>query len=169
MCKCKGDTKQSEYGKIHGLLLKASHLYVGKIHEQLIDSQIHPGQAPMLKLLGWFPGLSQKEIAQKLHVKAPTVTVSLQRLEKSGLIKKAPDSEDQRIIRIYLTNKGEKINKTLGEQFKKNEEHLFHDFKADDICLMKNLLEQLIENIKSLPGGVDREKIARIMDTKEKD
>jgi len=161
--------EDSDYGDIHGLLLKSSHLYLGKIHEQLVDSQIHPGQVPMIKLLGGCPGLSQKEIAKKLHVKAPTVTVSLQRLEKSGLIKKTPNSEDNRIIRIYLTYKGDKINEKLREQFKKNKEHLFNNFKAEEIGLMKEFLEQLIENIKNLPSEGPREEIAKIIAIKEND
>ena len=39
----------------------------------------------------------------------PTVTVSIQRLEKIGIIVRKQDEKDQRISRIYLTEEGKAI------------------------------------------------------------
>ena len=49
------------------------------------ELEIHPSQIPILAILGKNEEYSQKEIAQILGVKPPTVTVSIQRLEKMGM------------------------------------------------------------------------------------
>ena len=77
------------------MLLRISHLYFTKIYQQMDGIGIHPGQIPIIKLLGYKGELSQKEISQSLHIKPPTVAVSIKRLEKSGLIERKPDARDQ--------------------------------------------------------------------------
>ncbi len=56
-------------------------------------------------------GLSQREIAEKLHIKPPTVNVTVQRLEKAGFLYREADEKDQRISRIYMTEKGKQAKK----------------------------------------------------------
>ena len=51
-------------------------------------------------------GLTQRELAEKMCVKPPSMTVALQKMEKNEYVTRKPDQEDQRIIRITLTEKG---------------------------------------------------------------
>ena len=68
------------------LMIKLLHVYAAKTFHQLSHVNLHPGQMPMLNLLYQQDGLSQKEICSKLCIKPSTVTVSLQRMEKSALV-----------------------------------------------------------------------------------
>ena len=59
----------------------------------------HPGQAGVLWALGAREGISQRELADMVHAAPPTVTTMLQKMERSGLIERWADEEDQRITR----------------------------------------------------------------------
>lgn len=72
----------------------------------LADEETHPAQAGCLHVLSHNDGLSQSELADKLHVSRPTVTTMLQKMEASGVIERVQDEHDQRLIRIYLTPEG---------------------------------------------------------------
>ncbi|WP_234702334.1 MarR family winged helix-turn-helix transcriptional regulator [Clostridioides difficile] len=69
-------------------------------------------------------GQSQKELADKRKVKASTTTVMIKRMEKAGLVERKQDEKDQRVSRIFLTDKGleicnrvEEFNKELEREF----------------------------------------------------
>ncbi len=63
-----------------------------------------PAQAGAMKVIIHFPGMSQRELADKLHIQRATATVMLQKMERSGYIDRRPDPGDQRISRIYPTD-----------------------------------------------------------------
>jgi DNA-binding MarR family transcriptional regulator len=73
----------------------------------------HPGQAGCLWALGAREGISQRELAEMVHLAPPTVTAMLQKLEKAGLIERWDDVEDQRITRIRLTDAGRTLDHDL--------------------------------------------------------
>ena len=94
---------------IQRLIMEISRMYVEKCFGKLKGLGIHPRQMPILAVLWKEDGCSQKELASQLGVKPPTVTVSIQRLEKIGIIVRKQDEKDQRISRIYLTEEGKAI------------------------------------------------------------
>lgn len=133
------------------VLLRISHLYFTKIYQQMDGIGIHPGQIPIIKLLGYKGELSQKEISQSLHIKPPTVAVSIKRLEKSGLIERKPDTRDQRVTRVSLTEKGYYIYRTAMKQIQNNEKILFQGFTESEKCLFARFFKQIEENLERLP------------------
>ena len=137
---------------MQGLILDISHLYLVKCFYQLKGLGIHPRQIPILAILHGKDGCSQKEIAQQLGVKPPTVTVSIQRLEKTGLVCRKQDEKDQRVTRIYLTEKGREAIREGMAVMKRTEEEVFHNFSETEMCLLRRFLEQMLENIESMPG-----------------
>lgn len=50
--------------------------------------------------------MSQRDLAEVLHVSRPRVTGILQELERSGAVMRSPDEHDQRLTRVYLTADG---------------------------------------------------------------
>lgn len=68
---------------IQRLIMEISRMYMEKCFGKLKSLGIHPRQMPILAVLWKEDGCSQKELASQLGVKPPTVTVSIQRLEKN--------------------------------------------------------------------------------------
>ena len=88
------------------LLWQISRQYAARCYRQITEQGLQPTQMPFLIMLHRHDGCSQKEMAEWLHIKPPTVNVSIQRLEKSGIVERKRDEADQRIARIYITEKG---------------------------------------------------------------
>lgn len=132
------------------LLNRVSHLYFAKNYEQISEKGMHPGQVPMLRLLAKEGGLSQREIAQKLHVKPPTVAVSIKRMENAGFLEKSPDLKDQRITRISLSPMGRGMIEDIKSIIEKNEEVVFKGFTESEQCLLRRFLIQIIRNLEEM-------------------
>lgn len=131
------------------LLFQISHRYAGKCFYVIKELGLHPGQIPILVILQKKDGYSQKEITKLLGVKPPTVTVSIQRLEKSGLVCRKPDENDQRISRIYLTEKGHGVIRKGMEKMGQFEQSVFGNFSDTEICLLKRFFLQILTNIEN--------------------
>jgi DNA-binding MarR family transcriptional regulator len=54
------------------------------------------------------PGMKVSELAQALSIHASTASNLLHKIEKAGLIRRERNSADQRVVRLYLTEAGEK-------------------------------------------------------------
>ena len=91
---------------IQRLIMEISRMYMEKCFGKLKSLGIHPRQMPILAVLWKEDGCSQKELASQLGVKPPTVTVSIQRLEKIGIIVRKQDEKDQRIRAEFLVVHG---------------------------------------------------------------
>lgn len=65
------------------------------------------GQLDVLMNLYRHPGLSQHDLARRLLVGRSNITMLLPQLESQGLLRRDPDENDRRILRLYLTDEGE--------------------------------------------------------------
>lgn len=62
--------------------------------------------------------LRTKEIATQLEQLGGTITVGLDVMQRKGLIERRPDEADRRVSRIFLTAKGQSLQKVLQPQAK---------------------------------------------------
>ena len=125
------------------MFMRIDRRFMAKCFGQMQELGIYPGQIPVLGLLSYQDGLSQREIAEKLHIKPPTVNVTVQRLEKAGFLYREADEKDQRISRIYLTEKGKQTKESGMKKVQDNEKILLDGFSEEDLCaetIEKNLL-----------------------------
>lgn len=135
---------------IQGLFMRATHAYFQKNFQLLNGLGLYPGQPPILWHLFREEGLSQKELANRVKVKPPTVNVSLQRLEKADYICRRQDERDQRVSRIYLTDRGRKLAVRLERMMQDNEVQMTRGFTDAELCLLSRFFRQMIENIESI-------------------
>src|SRR5437762_8755369 len=103
---------------------------VAQAYRSLSDSfmdriGMHRAQATLLCRLFAQDGMTQSEIAEQLSVQGATVTNMLQRMEESGLVVRRRDREDNRLVRVYLTEAGRERERSINEQFMKVEQAAF--------------------------------------------
>lgn len=67
----------------------------------------------VLRNLAEEDGLSQRQLAARLSVEAPTLTRHLDRMVAEGLVTRKQDTSDRRITRISLTASGRRMHKAL--------------------------------------------------------
>ena len=131
------------------MFMRIDRRFMGKCFGQMQELGIYPGQIPVLGLLAYKDGLSQREIAEHLRIKPPTV----QRLEKAGFLFRKADEKDQRVSRIYLTEKGKQAKERGMKRVEENEKILFDGFSDAELCLLRRFLEQITANIDKIPGS----------------
>ncbi|HJR81689.1 MAG TPA: MarR family transcriptional regulator [Anaerolineales bacterium] len=110
---------------------------------------MHRAQASLLCRLFVNNGMTQSEIAEQLSVQGATVTNILQRLEEAGLVTRQRDSEDNRLVRVYLTEAGRQKERAITEQFLKLEGTIFEGMNENDRVRMRSLLQQMLQNMSA--------------------
>ena len=76
--------------------------------------EVTPIQVMLLFFLQKNDGSSLTQISHGLMLENPTVTGLIDRLEKSGYVKRSDHPNDRRVYLVYLTEKGKKVaNKAL--------------------------------------------------------
>lgn len=115
---------------------------------QLEKYDLKVGQAGVLFVLDKEGTLSQREIAGKMCVKPPSMTVMLQKMEKNGFVTRRPDKEDQRIIRIALTDRGKNCVGEIMTALERMEERMFQGFSREEQILARRFLLQMQDNLR---------------------
>jgi DNA-binding MarR family transcriptional regulator len=142
-------TEQQEES-IYAIFGQVVRLHYSRAYLSLEKVGIFPGQAPLLFILGKQDGLSQKELADKLFIKAATATVMLKRMQYSGLVERHIDEKDQRVIRVFLTEKGRQTLEVTRKIFKEIGSQCFKNFSPEEQLLLRRLFMQMRENLQTI-------------------
>src|ERR671929_1538214 len=70
------------------------------------DTGVSPGKYFVLRMLARKDGISQGEVWNSFQVDPSRITRLAKSLEKEGLVRRERDPEDNRVVRIYLTQEG---------------------------------------------------------------
>ena len=98
---------ESTIDHTYGLLIaRLAHIHRTRIDEYLSKHNLHVGQEMLLKYLWNQDGLSQKEIGEFMEIQSATVTRMVIRMERAGFVERRTDPDDQRVSRVYLTERG---------------------------------------------------------------
>jgi DNA-binding MarR family transcriptional regulator len=108
---------------------------------------LHRGQPFMLRILWAEEGLTQTELARRLHRTPATITNMLQRLQKAGFVERRPDPHDQRVSRVSLTEAGREIQAQVEQVWQENEERTLEGFSGPETTALRDYLERIRENL----------------------
>lgn len=108
---------------------------------------MHRAQATGLCKLFIQDGMTQSEIAQQLSVQGATVTDMLQRMEEAGYVTRRRDDEDNRLVRVYVTELGREKERSIMEQFMKMEATIFANFDESERVVLRQMLNRMLHNI----------------------
>lgn len=102
-------------------------------------------------------GIKVSEISRHLCVTSPTITQLINGLETRGLVERRPDSDDRRVVRIRLTERGEVILKQVSAAvqayFKGLVEYLGEENSNQLIELLSKVLIYFKEAKENLAGA----------------
>ena len=90
------------------------------------------------------------------------MTVMLQKMEKNGFVTRNPDKEDQRIIRITLTDKGKNCVGEIRAALARMEEKMFDGFSREEQILARRFLLQMQDNLMKQEAKVMTERSRQI-------
>jgi DNA-binding MarR family transcriptional regulator len=106
---------------------------------------LYRGQQFVLCALWAEEGITHSELAERLHVHPATVTNAIKRMERAGFVERRPDSEDQRVSRVYLTDAGREVQDAVEGVWAELEEQTLDGFSGAE----RDALEQFLERIRA--------------------
>lgn len=134
-------------GELNHLFIETHHQHFRRAHCRFNAFGLGEGQPKLLRQLAEEDGLSQVEIARRCNLEPATVTVTLARLEKAGLVTRCGDETDMRVMRIRLTEEGRRLNEMLGSVFLECEEECFRGFLPAEREQLAQYLNRMRENM----------------------
>ncbi len=102
---------------------------------------------PIIIELSIFKKLTQIDIAKKVHLRAPTVCVTLQKMEADGYIQRETDEDDLRKIWISLTKKGRLYNENVLKRLRSVDDEVMKNISEDEERLLCELLRKVRNNM----------------------
>jgi DNA-binding MarR family transcriptional regulator len=119
------------------------HLHRQAMLRDLSAFGLHHGEVIALRLLAETDGMSQRDLADVLHLSRPRVTSILQALEKAGAVTRRPDPGDQRITRVFLTETGRRQEEANRASFEDYVNSTVGSLSQADKIELERLLELL--------------------------
>lgn len=125
-------------------LFRANHLVANRFGEQIELS------TPQMRVLfeALEPeGVSQATICKHYNIDASAVTRTVQAMERDGLVVRKVDPNDNRLMRVFITDIGRKLLEGLPEQVAEFERKLLDGWTDEEILQLHHLLEKLENSI----------------------
>jgi DNA-binding MarR family transcriptional regulator len=130
------------------LMFQICKAHRNKAQQLLGEIGLYPGQEMLIRSLSEKDGQTQTELADGLCIQPATLTKSVDRMEKAGLIERRSIDEDRRVSRVYLTQAGTDLRESIGTVMQVVEEMSFAHLTSDEKILLRRLLLQVYENVK---------------------
>jgi len=91
--------------------------------------------------------LTPGELAQRIGVETPTVTRAAQRMEATGLVRRIPDPDDARLVRVYLTERGREVQTLLPALLHTATEEVLAGLTQEERTGLVRLLKRVQKNL----------------------
>jgi MarR family transcriptional regulator, transcriptional regulator for hemolysin len=95
-------------------------------------------------------GMTQKEIANRIGIEAPTIVPMIDKLEEQGIVIRRPDHNDRRNNLIFLTDKSEAKWELIIECALELEKVSRQGVSDEEIEITKRTLRKIAQNVADL-------------------
>jgi DNA-binding MarR family transcriptional regulator len=109
---------------------------------------VTPEQWAVLNRLWEQDGLSQVEVAERTFKDKPGTTRILNLLEKKGIVLRRQDTEDGRVMRVFLTKAGRDLKEKLIPCAEEVLTKSAQDLTKEDVADLKRTLTKVLENLE---------------------
>jgi DNA-binding MarR family transcriptional regulator len=119
------------------------------LSHMLSDSGLYAGQDGVIMLLAEEDGMTPGHLAEKLGVKAPTMTRTIGRMEAQGFLERRADETDGRLAKVYLTELGRRSVEKISRSADSCGALAAKGLSDKDIKTLIKLLRTVDENLQS--------------------
>ena len=106
-----------------------------------------PGAHLVLSVLAINDGINQLELVNATHLRPPTVSVIVKKMEGEGLVERKSDPNDLRAIRVYLTDAGRALDKENIYRIKMLDSIALEGLNESEIDILMKLLPKIRDNL----------------------
>lgn len=134
-----------------GYLIKSSgRAFANSVNAKIkeLGLPITVEQVGIIFRLFFFPGSTQKEIAEFFFKDKTTITRILGTMERNDLLVRVPSETDKRTNLLYLTNKGKELQGVLAKVAMGTSQEAVKGVDEKELEIAKKVLKQIRENLE---------------------
>ena len=136
-------------GEIPQAITQAARSMRTVLSRNLLDAGLYAGQDGVMMALAEDDGLTPGALAQRLGVKAPTMTRTIGRMEAQGFLVRRADGADQRLTKVFLTETGRERLEQIAGSVERCTAQALAGFSGKEMRNLLKLLKAVDENLKS--------------------
>ncbi len=146
--------KQSErIGAKIAYIFTHNHLY---IENALGSYNLRGPMFAFLLVLSRRGGCSQESLAKYLNLSKATATRSITALEKEGYIFREKDTDDRRIYRVFISDKGRELLPVINDALYEWNRILLSQFSDEEEETFRKLLDKAKDTLMEYDKGSDQ-------------
>lgn len=148
------ENKQTMVPFLAGLLIAGtSSFIVHEMRKRGIEDLI-PSHGNLLVHLFGGNALTITELAQQTGRTKSTVSVLAGKLEKAGYLRREADSEDARLLRLRLTQKGEALEEAFAEITDEMHRKIAEELGEKELAVLEALLAKSVQIFNPQPESL---------------
>ncbi|WP_433733439.1 MarR family winged helix-turn-helix transcriptional regulator [Nocardia sp. CA-129566] len=138
-----------EFLDLHG---RSSKVLRALADREMRTYGLHLGQNHVLALLWERDGRTPGEVAAALNVTTPTVVKMATRMSAADLLERRRDDHDNRLVRLWLTDKGRALQQPVEAQRQSLEDKVTADLTPTERRHLMNALRKIHRTATELLG-----------------
>ncbi len=111
---------------------------------------LQAGARRVLACLAIRDGVSQLDLIRQTHLKAPTISLIVQKMEQDGLITRKTDDLDMRLTRVYLTDAGSAVHAEIRNEIAVVEDEAMAGFTDEERDMFRSFIKRIYLNLDDL-------------------
>lgn len=135
---------EKRLGRLISMLYRKSQVYLS---QELKNYDVTSAEYPILIALNQNNGVTQEELSSHLYLDKSAVTRVIQALIEKGFVTKSKDERDLRCNRVYLTEKGRKVQKPIKDSMDNWNDILMMHMEKEKQDIIYELLMRMVENV----------------------
>ena len=124
-----------------------SRLFDGRVRRETERAGFPQGYRRIVFHLSHNDSLTLNELVKLTHMKAPSISVQLSKMEQEKLITRKTDENDLRKSYISLTEKGKECDRFFISKCKETEQVMFRNFSENEMETLKGYLKKIAGNL----------------------
>ncbi|GAB7021629.1 MarR family winged helix-turn-helix transcriptional regulator [Salidesulfovibrio brasiliensis] len=127
---------------------RLSRLNTRCLSERLKPYGCAPGYTAILDALAAGDGITQKELLDRLSIEQPTLSKSLDRMERDGILTRSRDDRDRRRLVIRLEERGKRLISVVSNARKELDTVASQGLTINDIRYFKRISRQIAASLE---------------------
>jgi DNA-binding MarR family transcriptional regulator len=119
------------------------------LRDRIAPYGVAPGQFAQLLALYEEDGITQAELCDRVRIEQPTMANTLQRMERDGLVRRAPDPNDGRRALISLTDRARHLEEPLTAAAREVNRLTTRGLSRDEVASTMRTLAGMIANLEA--------------------
>ena len=131
------------------LSCEISRIWRARIRANQTDGSVmsQPGARLILSFLAIGDGTTQLELVRATHLRAPSVSAIVRKMEDEGLIHRESDPTDKRAVRVYLTDEGRALDAATIASIKELDARALEGLSDTETAELMRLLTKIRNNL----------------------